>query len=165
MMQCLPILAPLSTTAPMPISVLSPTVQPCSMAWWPTVTPAPRVSGLPGSECSTQASCRLLRGPTRMGSSWSPRRMAPNQTLTSSASSTFPMTWAESATQALSSICGCCSPSAYTAMCLSPVLRPWGQGRLAAEAAGGDSAGAEAASAPDAPEAAAPASSSPICVT
>ena len=38
--------------APMPIRLQSPTVQPCRMAWWPTVTSSPTVSGLPVSECS-----------------------------------------------------------------------------------------------------------------
>ena len=41
--QFLPITAPFITTAWMPISEPSPTVQPCSIAWWPTVTRSPIV--------------------------------------------------------------------------------------------------------------------------
>jgi len=47
--QSLPITELLSTTAWMPINVPSPIVQPCSIDWWPTVTPLPSVSGNPGS--------------------------------------------------------------------------------------------------------------------
>jgi hypothetical protein len=72
------------------------------------------------------------------------------------------MTWAESATQALSSICGCCSPSAYTAMCLSPVVLEGVRGGWRPRPPG--LGGAEAPR-PEAPEAAPAASSSPICVT
>lgn len=39
--QSLPIFAPLRTMAPMPIRVLSPTVQPWTMAPWPMVQPLP----------------------------------------------------------------------------------------------------------------------------
>ncbi|MOA65564.1 hypothetical protein D3C78_1920040 [compost metagenome] len=45
MMQFLPIFAPLSTTALMPIRLKSPTWQPCSMALWPMVTERPMFSG------------------------------------------------------------------------------------------------------------------------
>ncbi|MNT93899.1 hypothetical protein D3C72_2354730 [compost metagenome] len=45
MMQYLPILAPLSTTALMPIRLKSPTEQPWSMALWPIVTERPMFSG------------------------------------------------------------------------------------------------------------------------
>ena len=48
--QLFPILARPSTTAPMPMSVLSPISQLWSMTICPTVTPSPMVSGSPGSE-------------------------------------------------------------------------------------------------------------------
>ena len=47
--QFLPITARFSTVAPIPISELSPTVHPCSIALCPTVTSAPMVSGTPSS--------------------------------------------------------------------------------------------------------------------
>jgi len=101
----LPILAPLSTTAPMPISEPSPTVQPCSMTWCPTVTSLPTCKGMPWSACNTLPSWMLLPLPTAI-SSVSPRRVAPNQTLASAASSTLPITCALSATQAVAATRG-----------------------------------------------------------
>ena len=73
------------TTDWMPISELSPTVQPCSITWWPTVTSAPRVSGEPMSVCSTLPSWMLLRSPMVIHS-LSPRSTAPYQTLAPAAS-------------------------------------------------------------------------------
>ena len=55
-MQLLPTTAPFRTIAPMPTSVLSPTVQLWRMALWPTVQPSPTCSGMPRSICSTQLS-------------------------------------------------------------------------------------------------------------
>ena len=54
--QLRPIFAPLRITEPMPTSVLSPMVQPCSITMWPTVTLAPIVRGEPTSVCSTDPS-------------------------------------------------------------------------------------------------------------
>ena len=51
-MQLLPIFAPLKTVAPIPMSTLSPTVQPWTMAPWPMVQPAPTWV----SSCSTAQS-------------------------------------------------------------------------------------------------------------
>ena len=79
-------------------------VQPCSITWWPMVTPCPTVSGQPRSVCSTLPSCTLLLRPMVMRSV-SPRSTAPYQTLAFSASVTRPITWALPATQAL----GCTS--------------------------------------------------------
>ena len=95
-------------------------VQPCSITMWPTVTFSPMVSGLPGSACSTLPSWMLLWAPMRTGSGWSPRTTAPNHTLAPSPSSTLPMTWALSATQAVSAMRGVRSSSWYTAMRCSP---------------------------------------------
>ncbi len=100
-----PIFALFKTTAWMPISELSPTVQPCSITWWPTVTLSPMVSGQPTSACSTDRSWMLLLRPM-VSTSVSPRSTAPNQTLAFSASLTLPMTCALSATQAPSASCG-----------------------------------------------------------
>ena len=88
----------------------SPTVQPCSMAWWPTVTSSPRVSGEPMSVCITAASCTLLRAPMVIHS-LSPRSTAPYQTLAPSPRLTRPMTSALSATQAVGAMRGASSPS------------------------------------------------------
>jgi hypothetical protein len=60
-----PIFALFKTTAWMPISELSPMVQPCSITWWPTVTLSPMVSGQPTSACSTDRSWMLLLRPMR----------------------------------------------------------------------------------------------------
>ncbi|MNI96626.1 hypothetical protein D3C73_1551230 [compost metagenome] len=49
--QFFPMRAPFRTTAPIPIRLLSPISQPCSMTLCPTVTPAPIVSGEPTSVC------------------------------------------------------------------------------------------------------------------
>ena len=94
----------LSTTAPsmimvcMPIITRSPTVQPCSMAWWPMVTSAPISRGKPpglNSEacvmCSTALSWMLVRAPTRMRC-MSPRTTAPGHSEQSSPSVTSPIT-------------------------------------------------------------------------
>ena len=70
------------------------------------VTFSPMVSGQPASACSTDRSCTLLLRPM-LKVSVSPRSTAPNQTLAFSASTTLPMTWALSATQAPAPICGC----------------------------------------------------------
>src|SRR5712664_3118930 len=56
MRQRLPMTAWFMMIAPIPTSVPSPMLQPCSMAWWPTETFLPRVSGMPGSACRTEAS-------------------------------------------------------------------------------------------------------------
>lgn len=47
MMQFLPILATLRIVADIPTRVFSPIVHPWSVAWWPTVHPAPIDSGNP----------------------------------------------------------------------------------------------------------------------
>ncbi len=67
---------------------------------WPIETSSPRVVGTPSSAWMTLPSCTFVRRPMR-SSALSPRRIAPNQTLASSASSTSPTTVALSATQAL----------------------------------------------------------------
>ena len=54
---CLPMTAPFITTAWMPIRVPSPIVQPCSIAWWPTVTRSPIFSG-----CRDRCAARRLPG-------------------------------------------------------------------------------------------------------
>lgn len=41
----LPMTQPLSRTEPMPMTVLSPTVAPCTTALWPMETPSPKVMG------------------------------------------------------------------------------------------------------------------------
>ena len=86
-----------------------PTVQPCSTAWWPTVTSSASVSGMPMSVCSRQPSWTLVRAPSVI-QSLSPRSTAPYQTLLPSAMRTRPITWALSATQAVGSIWGASSP-------------------------------------------------------
>ena len=101
--------APLSSTAWMPISEPSPTVQPCSIAWWPTVTSSPSFIGRPGSVCSTAPSWMLVRAPITIGS-LSARSTAPGQTLQPGPSVTWPITVAPSAIQALGSIWGTASP-------------------------------------------------------
>ena len=88
--QSLPITELFSTIASMPIRVPSPIVQPCSMTWWPMVTPLPSVSGSPGSVCRTQFSWTLLSSPITIGS-LSPRITAPNMTFTRSPRVTCPM--------------------------------------------------------------------------
>src|ERR1700733_3440586 len=93
----------------------SPTVQPCNMAWWPTETWAPMVSGKPGSVCMTAPSCTLLPTPMLMVS-LSPRRVAPNHTLLCSASIALPMTEALGATYALGAPIGETSPNLYKAI-------------------------------------------------
>ncbi|MDT4869639.1 hypothetical protein FQZ97_1046800 [compost metagenome] len=103
--QYLPIFAPLSTMAPMPISDSSPTVQPCSITWWPTVTWAPMVKGSPSSACSTLPSWMLLPVPIVMVAV-SPRTVVPNHTLACSPRLTSPITNAVSATQAESATRG-----------------------------------------------------------
>merc|ERR1740121_1326397 len=92
---------------------LSPVVQPCSIAMWPTVTSAPMVSGWPGSACRTVPSCTLDRSPTVMGSGLSPRMVTPNHTLDCSFSTTFPTTAAFGATQADSATLGRTLPRLY----------------------------------------------------
>ena len=103
--QFLPMRAPFNTTAWMPMSEPSPTLQPCNMTWWPTVTSSPSVSGEPMSVCSTLHSCTLLRAPTVIHS-LSPRSTAPYQTLAPSPRLTRPMTVALSATQAVGAMRG-----------------------------------------------------------
>ncbi|MNT35668.1 hypothetical protein D3C72_1717020 [compost metagenome] len=49
--QFFPMRAPFRITAPMPTRLLSPMVQPCSMALCPTVTPVPIARGEPTSVC------------------------------------------------------------------------------------------------------------------
>ena len=89
-------MAPFITTAWMPISEPSPTVQPCSMAWWPTVTRAPIVSAKPGSACSTAPSWMLLRAPIAI-EVLSPRATAPAHTLASAPTLTSPISVASTA--------------------------------------------------------------------
>ena len=96
-MQLAPIFAPFMTVECMPIRVPSPIVQPCRMTLWPTVQLAPMTRGKPGSVCSVQLSCTLLRSPTSIHS-LSPRSTAPNQTLAPALSLTLPMSVALSAT-------------------------------------------------------------------
>src|SRR5438105_3045598 len=112
MMQFLPIFAPFSTTAWMPISAPSPTVQPCNMAWCPTDTLAPITSGTPKSACSTERSWMLLLAPMRIASQ-SPRTTQPGHTLAFSPSSTLPITSALSATQAPGPSFGATPPRFY----------------------------------------------------
>ena len=95
--QLRPMTAPFSTTAFMPTRLPSPIVQPCSIALCPTVTFSPIVIGKPASTCSTAPSWTLLPAPIVIRS-LSPRTTALNQTLTSSASVTSPMTAAPGAT-------------------------------------------------------------------
>src|ERR1700712_2045158 len=101
MMQYLPIVAPLRITELMPISVLSSTVQPCSMTLWPMVTFLPMVSGEPMSVCITVPSWTLLFSPMSI-SSLSPRNTAPTQTLALACSLILPMRVAVGAIQ----LCG-----------------------------------------------------------
>ena len=89
--------APFITTAWMPISAPSPIVQPCSIAWWPTVTRLPIVSGKPGSACSTAPSWTLLSSPIAIGS-LSARATAPARTVARSPTLTAPISVASAAT-------------------------------------------------------------------
>ena len=93
-----PIFAPSRITAPMPISVLSPMVQPWTMAMWPMVTLRPTVQGNRGSTWMTAPSCTLLSSPMVMTLS-SPRKVALNQMLAPFFSTTRPITSALGATQ------------------------------------------------------------------
>ena len=101
----LPITAPFSTVAVMPIRLPSPIVQPCSIARCPTVQPAPTVSGKPLSVWQTQPSCTLVFSPTTIGS-MSPRSTALNQTAAPAPSRTRPISRAPGATQASAAISG-----------------------------------------------------------
>ncbi len=87
----LPIRAPLSTVARIPIKQSSSTVAPCTMAAWPMVTFAPTTHGKPGSACRQARSCTLVRGPI-VTDSQSPRITAPNHTLAFSPRCTLPTT-------------------------------------------------------------------------
>src|SRR5467141_1202189 len=89
--QPLPMTAWFMMIAPMPTSDPSPMVQPCSIAWWPTETFFPRVSGTPGSTCRTAASWMLVRSPMVM-MSLSPRTTALNQMLVWLCMTTVPIT-------------------------------------------------------------------------
>jgi hypothetical protein len=79
-MQLRPMRARFSTTALIPIRLLSPMVQPWSMTLWPTVTFSPMVSGHPASVCRTEPSCTFEFAPTLIRS-LSPRSTALNQML------------------------------------------------------------------------------------
>jgi len=96
--QLAPIRAPLSTVAPMPMSESGPTLQPCTIAWCPTVQPAPRLIGKPGSACSSDPSWMLAPSPISI-QSLSPRSTQPNQMPTSTPSLMRPITDASGATQ------------------------------------------------------------------
>ena len=80
MTQRLPMTAPSSTIAALPMSVSSPIVQLCSSAWCPTVTRAPTCVGMPASVWMTQPSWMLVPAPISI-QSLSPRSTALNQTL------------------------------------------------------------------------------------
>src|ERR1700745_3003690 len=54
--QFFPILAPLSTTAPMPIRLFRAMVQPCKTTLWPMTQSSPILRGKPRSVCSTALS-------------------------------------------------------------------------------------------------------------
>ena len=102
----LPILAPLSTIAPMPIRLPSPMVQPCSSARWPIVQPRPMVNGKPGSVCMIVCSWTLLSSPISIRS-LSPRMTTPNHTETLRPIPTFPMIVASGAIQLLARSAKC----------------------------------------------------------
>ena len=74
----------------MPMVALSPTVQPWTMAPWPTVTYSPRVVGNL-SEWRMAPSWMLQPAPTVMGCP-SPRRTALNHTEQPGPKDTFPTT-------------------------------------------------------------------------
>ena len=59
MMQFFPTTAPLSIMLPIPTTVLSPTVQPCTTALCPMDTPFPIWMECPSSVCSVLLSCTL----------------------------------------------------------------------------------------------------------
>ena len=103
------------TTAWMPISVPSPTVQPCSIAWCPIEAKSPIVIGQPGSTCRIAPSWMLTSLPITIGS-LSPRIVAYGQTLVRSPSFTLPITVASFVTYADSGNCGASSPSWYRAI-------------------------------------------------
>src|SRR5262245_1297138 len=96
--QFFPIFAPLSTTAPMPIRLSDPMMQPCSMTLWPMTQLSPITIGKPGSVWSVELSWICERSPSSIHS-LSPRSTAPNQTLVSDLSRTRPITLALSAIQ------------------------------------------------------------------
>jgi NAD(P)-dependent dehydrogenase (short-subunit alcohol dehydrogenase family) len=96
--QFFPIFAPLRMIDPIPISVFSPIVQPCSITICPIVQFAPMSSGWPTSVCSTDPSCTFEFSPIVIGS-LSPRSVAPNHTLAPRFMTILPMTTALSATQ------------------------------------------------------------------
>ena len=100
--QLRPITAWFMTTLRMPTRLPSPTVHPCSITMWPTLTRRPSVSRMPASVCSTQPSCTLEATPMVMRS-LSPRTIDPNQTEDWSLSTTLPTTVALAATKALPS--------------------------------------------------------------
>ena len=88
--QFFPIRLRLSSVDPMPISEPSSTVQECTMTRWPTVQPAPIVTGWPGSTWITELSWTLEFSPTVI-QSWSPRSTQPHQTLAPLSSRTRPI--------------------------------------------------------------------------
>ena len=98
----LPIFEPLSRIAPMPIRLLSPTMQPCSMTLWPITQLAPITIGNPGSVCSVALSWICERSPISIHS-LSPRSTAPNQMLEWLFIRTRPISTAVSAIQYLPS--------------------------------------------------------------
>src|SRR5467141_1141525 len=123
MRQLLPMTAWFMMIAPMPTSVPSPMVQPCSIAWWPTETFFPSVSGTPGSTCRTAASWMLVRLP-RVMMSLSPRTTALNQTLVWLCMTTAPITVAFCAMNHSSPWNATLrSPSEYTAMIAADHIR------------------------------------------
>ena len=98
MMQFLPTTAWLRMVACIPMRLLSPTVQPWTMALWPTVTFLPRTTCPPGSQWSTALSCTLLFLPSISAPS-SARSTAPYQIFTPLPSVTSPSTVAFAATK------------------------------------------------------------------
>ena len=105
-----PTTAPFRTVAFMPIRQSSSTVQPCTTAAWPTLTPAPINAGKPKSVCTTTLSCRLLPAPSSMRS-MSARTTAPKKTLASAAMVASPMTVAVGASHADRWTVGAASPN------------------------------------------------------
>ncbi len=104
-----PITARLRITEPMPIRLLSPMVQPCSITRWPTVTPWPMCIGTPSSVCSTLPSWMLLFSPMWIGS-LSPRRVAFHQIDAPADRCTSPITVALGAIQAVLAMVGLFAP-------------------------------------------------------
>src|SRR5262249_37424528 len=122
--QLLPILAPLSTIAPMPIRLCEPMMQPCSITLWPMTQLSPITRGKPASVCRVELSWICERSPSSIHS-LSPRSTAPNQTLVSDFSRTRPITLALSAIQQRPSAgsSGACPSSSKIAMHALPAKR------------------------------------------